>query len=470
MHFIGVGGTLIGHLALLARQAGHRVSGSDQNIYPPMSDILAEHRIDVCSQSNLASLRPTPDLFILGNAGLARGHPAVEYLLRENLPFLSGAEWLKDFVLAGRWVMAIAGTHGKTTTASMLAWILENAGLKAGFVIGGVPRDFEASARLSPNCPFFVVEADEYDTSYFDRRAKFLHYHPRTLVIGNVEYDHADIYPNLDAIMQQFHLLLRTLPDNGRVIVPAGDDTIREILDRGLWTPAVWLGRHKTKGQGQHPLWRGETTATGFDLYLDDRPLGNVHWSLQGEHNTANALAAIAAADHAGVPAEAAIEALSSFAGVKRRLEEVGRWGALILYDDFAHHPTAIACTLESLRSRFPNDRIVALIEPSSHTMKRGDLLNRLADCTSSADLAIWQNQQDLQWSIDSLAEESSGRIEANTDLNQLVERVAGWTKEESTVHVVCMSNHAFGGIIDRITKRCEAITGRHAADFEAAR
>lgn len=453
LHFIGVGGTLIGHLAVLAKQAGHRVSGSDQNIYPPMSEVLLQHQIQTREDWCLAQINPKVDLFILGNAGLARGHPAVEHLLTNNIKFLSGAQWLREFVLVNRWVLAVSGTHGKTSTSTMLAWILEHAGLHPGFMIGGIPKDFDTSARLSSKSPFFVVEADEYDTSYFDRQAKFLHYWPRTLIINNIEYDHADIYPDLAAIQQQFHLLLRTVPSSGQVIVPAQDNALNEVLEKGLWAPIERFSSQRLS----NPYWQAEATHDGFCLYHHEKYLGQIHWPLQGEHNIANALAAIVAANHAGVTAKIAIEALSNFSGVKRRLENIGHWGQLTLYDDFAHHPTAIATTLEGLRTRFPKDRIIALIEPGSHTMARGDLADRFTDCTKAADLAIWQKSPRLAWSPEALANSAPDRIEVNDDLKALAQRAAKWIKSDRPVRLICMSNQSFGGLVQQIAERCTA-------------
>lgn len=458
LHFVGVGGTLMGHLAVLAKQAGHRVSGSDKEIYPPMDQVLVQHDIPVIHDWDLAALKPEVDLFVLGNAGLARGHRAVEYILDKGVRFVSGAQWLGESVLAGRWVVAVAGTHGKTTTTTMLAWILEQAGHNPGFMIGGVPENFSTSARLGEG-PCFVVEADEYDTSYFDRQAKFLHYRPRTLIIGNLEYDHADIYPDLASIQKQFHLLLRAVPGTGLVILPERDDALEEVVTRGIWSPVerLYMGRRQLSSGEAGVLWQAEEMKDGFDLYLNDQSLGRVCWQLQGTHNVANALAAIAAARHVGVSPMVAAEALCSFAGVKRRLEQIGNWGHLVLYDDFAHHPTAIQQTLNGLKVRFAEDRIVAFIAPDSHTMKRGDLSARFADCTSAADLAVWYRHPDLQWSTEELVAKAPGRIEIADSLAALTERAVRWVKAEAnqTVRLVCMSNQSFGGLVQQISKSC---------------
>lgn len=454
LHFIGAGGTLMGHLALLAQQAGHRVTGSDKAVYPPMSQVLAEHGIPVITDWDLASLKPSVDLFVLGNAGLGRGHPAVEYLLSEERKFVSGAQWLGESILADRWVLAVAGTHGKTTSAAMLAWILEVAGYQPGFVIGGVPNNFDSSARLGGG-RFFVVEADEYDTSYFDHQAKFLHYRARTLIIGNLEYDHADIYPDLAAIQEQFHLLLRTVPANGMVIAPANNASLDAVIERGLWSPierfAITDEGDKTSAAG----WRGEATADGFTLYRNATSIGRVQWQFQGKHNIANALAATAAACHIGVSPNIAVRALGSFSGVKRRLEQIGHWGNLWLYDDFAHHPTAIECTLKAMREQFPQARIIAFIDPSSHTMSRGDLSERFAGCTSAADLAVWCCSDNVQWQTAALAERAPSRIRINNDPTELIAEASGWVQSERAVHLVCMSNRSFGGLVRQIADAC---------------
>ncbi len=449
----------MGHLAILAQELGHQVSGSDQNVYPPMSDILAMHDVQVREDWDLAALPARPDLVVLGNAGMKRGHDAVEYILEQDLPFTSGAQWLGEVVLRDRWVLAVAGTHGKTTTASMLAWILDQAGLTPGFLIGGVPHDFEHSARLGRS-PFFVVEADEYDTSYFDRRAKFLHYHPRTLIISNIEYDHADIFPDLAAIAEQFHLLLRRLPSNG-LLLAGGSENIANVLRHGCWTPLEYICAAATGRKSlDAPVWHARGWVGGFDVLLDGRFLGTVSWSLQGEHNQANALAALAAARHVGVDPTIGIAALCRFSGVKRRLEKLGHWGQLTLYDDFAHHPTAIAATLSGLRQTVGSARIVALIDPASHTMKRGDLLAQMATCTAQAEQVVWVHNPDQQWCPQDLLRQAGKGVECSANLDALIARVAALRFGALPTHVVCMSNGSFHGLRERILAACEQTNG----------
>ncbi len=375
IYFLGIGGTLMGSLAQLARERGYRVSGSDHALYPPMSEQLAEADITLYEGFDPSQLNPAPDLVVIGNAGLPRGHPGVEYVLESGLPYMSGAEWLGREILPGRWVLAVAGTHGKTTTASMLAWILAEAGLAPGYLIGGVPKNFDRSARLGET-PFFVVEADEYDTSYFDRRSKFVHYRPRTLVINNLEFDHADIFPDLAAIQAQFHQLMRTVPGGGLVIAPADSEGANEMLDQGCWTPIERVGqrqlRRRPHDRDNGVYWHAddiEHDQSAFDVWLGDRRIGRIKWSLQGDHNIQNALGALAAARHAGVAPEIALEAFASFAGVRRRMDVIADVRGTVVYDDFAHHPTAIRATLQGLRRRVGNEEIIAVIEPRTHTM-----------------------------------------------------------------------------------------------------
>lgn len=443
----------MGHLALLAQQSGIKVSGSDSKIYTPMDAVLKAHNIQMIEGWDLAGLKPQPDLFVLGNTGLKRGHPAVEYLLKNNLRFMSGAQWLGQEVLTDRWVLAVAGTHGKTTTTAMLAWILHQAGCAPGFLVGGVMQNMKSSASLGEQ-PFFVLEADEYDTSCFDRRAKFLHYRPRTLIIGNLEYDHADIYPDLAAIQQQFQWLLRLLPENGLLITPAEAAAIEAVIDRGLWSPRAFMGIRGVRTKTA-PLWQVETDQKGFTVYLDDKPASQVRWCLRGKYNALNGLAAIIAAHHAGVAVETAANALCSFRGVKRRLEQIGRWGQLTLYDDFAHHPTAISSVLETLRADFPDDRIIAFIDPGSHTMARGDLASRFADSTQSADLAVWYQNDKIQWSTEALVAEAPRRIEATKDLPALAKRACRWMQSDRPVHLVCMSNQSSEHLTGQIAQLC---------------
>ena len=455
IYFLGIGGTLMGSLALLARESGSRVSGSDKAMYPPMSDQLAAADITVYEGFDPAQLEPTPDLVVIGNAQLPRGHPGVEYVLEKGLPYTSGAEWLGRQILNGRWVLAVSGTHGKTTTASMLAHILDRAGLDPGFLIGGVPKDFGISARLG-STPFFVVEADEYDTSYFDRRSKFVHYRPRTLIINNLEYDHADIFPDLAAIQTQFHHLLRTVPAGGLIVAPEHDEAVDHVLRMGCWTPVARVrGSQRARkvakvAMDNGELWRAkQVSADGskFLPQLNDTVLGEVSWTQLGLHNVANGLNAIAAARHAGVAPAIAIEALRSFQGVTRRLELIAEVGPVRVYDDFAHHPTAIRTTLQGLRNRFPGDEIVAVIEPRSHTMSLGTLRDELSTCCAAADGVYWFRGENIKWDLTEVVHASVVKAAMDDDLEHLARTLAALPPPKHRRHIVIMSNGSFGGL-----------------------
>lgn len=458
IYFLGIGGTLMGSLAQLAREMGCRVSGSDKALYPPMSDQLAAADIEVFEGFDPAQLEPAPDLVVVGNAGLPRGHPGVEYVLERGLRYTSGAEWLGRHVLPERWVLAASGTHGKTTTASMLAWILEDAGLAPGYLIGGVPKNFQRSARLGES-PFFVVEADEYDTSYFDRRSKFVHYRPRTLIINNLEHDHADIFPDLAAIQTQFHHLLRTVPGGGLVVAPTDDEAVNEVLARGCWTPIERFGDRQMRAQ---PLdldsglrWHADYAArdgSTFDVYLDDAAVGRVSWSLLGEHNVNNALAAVAAARHAGVPPETAVSALGRFEGVARRLDLIAEVGQVRVYDDFAHHPTAIRSTLQGLRRRVGNEEIVAVVEPRSHTMSLGTLRHDLTTCCAPADQVFWFRGDNIKWDLSEVVHHCVVPAQQFDDLDRLIDALAALPPKRR--HIVIMSNGSFGGIYQKLPPR----------------
>ncbi|MEE9254470.1 MAG: UDP-N-acetylmuramate:L-alanyl-gamma-D-glutamyl-meso-diaminopimelate ligase, partial [Pseudomonadales bacterium] len=457
IHFLGIGGTLMGNLALLAQEAGHEVSGSDDALYPPMSDVLENAGIEAEVGWDPESMREQPDLVVIGNAGLPRGNPAVEYVLDEGIPYTSGAQFLGDNILVGRWVIAVAGTHGKTTSTSMVVWILESAGCKPGFLIGGVSKNLDTSARLGKS-GFFVVEADEYDTSYFDRRSKFVHYRPRTLIVNNLEYDHADIFPDLAAIQTQFHHLLRAVPSNGLVVAPQSDDHVHAVLRQGCWTPIERFANTDTPrvrglplGQDNGHLWMARNISTDeseFDVCLDDQVQGHVRWSLMGRHNITNALGAIAAARHAGVPPATAIEALSAFQGAKRRLEFLADVRGVCVYDDFAHHPTAIRATLQALRNRVGGDEIIAIIEPRSHTMRLGTLRNELVTCCAAADSAIWYRPENLNWDITDISRRSVVPATVEQNLERLIRRIATQPPPiHGKRHIVIMSNGSFGGI-----------------------
>jgi UDP-N-acetylmuramate: L-alanyl-gamma-D-glutamyl-meso-diaminopimelate ligase len=451
IHILGICGTFMGGIALLARELGVRVSGSDAGVYPPMSTQLEEQGIALHEGYEPEQLSPAPDQVVIGNA-LSRGNPAVEQVLNERLAYTSGPQWLAEHVLADRWVLAVAGTHGKTSTASLLAWILEYAGLSPGFLIGGIPANFGVSARLG-NAPFFVVEADEYDTAFFDKRSKFVHYRPRTLVLNNIEFDHADIFPDLAAIKRQFHHLVRTVPGNGLIIENADDTNLTEVLAMGCWTP-----REAVSLRGQDAAWqlrRQSADGSRFDVLLDSEPGGTVNWQQIGEHNMHNALAAIAAARHAGVPVSTAIEALAEFRGVKRRMEVRGRINGVTVYDDFAHHPTAIATTLQGLRNRVGSARILLVLEPRSNTMRMGVHSGTLAASMQGAD-RIWMHESgDLVWSLRDVAQASGVPASVSGSVSGIIDEIVGETR--SGDHILIMSNGGFGGIHEKLLSRLQA-------------
>ena len=447
LHILGIAGTFMGGLAQLARAAGHRVTGADRQVYPPMSTQLEAAGIAYRQDWDPAQLEPAPDVVVVGNV-MRRGLPIVEALLEAGIPYTSGPQWLAEHVLAGRHVLAVAGTHGKTTTASMLAWILEVAGLAPGFLIGGVPRNFGRSAR--PGRPeYFVIEADEYDTAFFDKRAKFVHYRPRTLVINNLEYDHADIYPDLAAIQRQFHHLVRTVPGGGRILAPAGDAAVAEVLAMGCWTPVQTLGE---AGQGGDWFWRA-LAADGSRLAIGHggEVLGELEWDLLGAHNAANALAAVAAAHQVGVPVPTALEALRHFRGVKRRLELRGEVGGVRVYDDFAHHPTAIATTVTALRRHVGADaRILVAFEPRSNTMRMGVHRDSLAAAFRGADALFALVPAGLDWDLAAL--DFPLPVALHEAVPALAEALAGQARPGD--HILVMSNGGFGGLHERLLDR----------------
>jgi len=430
----------MGGLAILAKQLGHEVTGSDQNVYPPMSVQLAEQGIRLMAGYKAENLMPRPDQVIIGNA-LSRGNPEVEAVLDSGLAYLSGPQWLAEQVLQGRWVLAVAGTHGKTTTSSMLAWILEHQGFKPGFLIGGVPLNFGVSARLGES-DFFVIEADEYDSAFFDKRSKFVHYRPRTAILNNLEYDHADIFPDLDAIKTQFHHLVRIVPGSGLIIHPAQDDNISDVIAKGCWTPTV-----QTSINGQAKWDAGLANADGgrFAVFLDGQAQGEVSWPLTGLHNVANALSAIAAAHHVGIVGADAVAALARFKSVKRRMEVIAKANGITVYDDFAHHPTAIQTTLDGLRKQLGEDgRIIAVVEPRSNTMRLGVHSQSLADSLGNADLAILYQPPGLGWDLARLSL-LADNIEIIADLDAIVSKLASMATAGD--HIVLMSNGSFGGL-----------------------
>jgi UDP-N-acetylmuramate: L-alanyl-gamma-D-glutamyl-meso-diaminopimelate ligase len=438
IHILGICGTFMGGLAALAREAGHRVTGCDANVYPPMSDQLRALGIELIEGYDAGQLQLRPDLFVVGNV-VTRGNPLIEAVLDAGAAYASGPQWLADHVLQGRHVLAVAGTHGKTTTTAMLAWMLEHAGLQPGFLVGGVPGNFGVSARLGTGrC--FVIEADEYDTAFFDKRSKFVHYRPRTAVLNNLEFDHADIFADLAAIETQFHHLVRTVPAAGRLVVNARDEALQRVLERGCWSEVQRFGARKEESGALRA--RGEPHA--FDVLRGSLKIGRVDWSLLGEHNQLNALAAIGAAEHAGVAPDVAAQALSTFENVRRRLELRGEAGGVKVYDDFAHHPTAIRTTVNGLRRRVGLERILAVFEPRSNTMKLGTMRAQLPWALEEADLSFCHSGG-LAWNArDALAPMGPQAVVADT-IDKLVDAVVAAARHGD--HVLCMSNGGFGGV-----------------------
>jgi UDP-N-acetylmuramate: L-alanyl-gamma-D-glutamyl-meso-diaminopimelate ligase len=438
IHILGICGTFMGGLAALAREAGHRVTGCDANVYPPMSEQLRALGIELIEGWDAGQVALAPDMYVVGNV-VTRGNALMEAVLDAGAPYTSGPQWLADHVLPGRHVLAVAGTHGKTTTTSMLAWILEACGRAPGFLVGGVPMNFGVSARLGTGKPF-VIEADEYDTAFFDKRSKFVHYRPRTAILNNLEFDHADIFDDLAAIERQFHHLVRTVPGQGLIVANARDEALQRVLAQGCWSPVARFGARKEEPGALRA--RGEPHA--FDVLRGSLKIGRVEWALLGEHNQLNALAAIAAAEHVGVaPAEAA-KALGSFENVRRRLELRGQARGIKVYDDFAHHPTAIRTTVDGLRRKVGLERILAVFEPRSNTMKLGTMAAQLPWSLEEADLAFC-HAGGLQWdAVQALAPMGTKAVVAG-DIDTLVARVVAAARPGD--HVLCMSNGGFGGI-----------------------
>jgi UDP-N-acetylmuramate: L-alanyl-gamma-D-glutamyl-meso-diaminopimelate ligase len=444
LHVLGICGTFMGGLAALARAAGHRVTGCDANVYPPMSDQLRAEGIDLVEGYGADQIALAPDLWVIGNV-VTRGNPLMEAILDRGDRFVSGPQWLAEHVLQGRWVLSVAGTHGKTTTAAMLAWILEHAGLAPGFLIGGVPENFQISARLGTGAgAHFVIEADEYDTAFFDKRSKFVHYRSRTVILNNIEFDHADIFGDLAAIERQFHHFVRTVPRNGLIVANGDDPVVERVLTRDCWTPVERFGAQAA--------WQAKPLdAARFEVMRDGQRVGTVDWDLLGAHNRANALAAIAAARHAGVAPEKAAEALAAFRNVKRRMEVRGTVGGVTVYDDFAHHPTAIAATIEGLRSRVQGARILAVLEPRSNTMKLGVMKAELAPSLAGAE-RIYCYTANLGWDAAPVLAPLGARASCHDDLDALVAAIAAEARAGD--HVLVMSNGGFGGIHAKLLAR----------------
>ncbi len=455
IHILGICGTFMGGIAAIARQAGHRVTGCDANVYPPMSDQLRALGIELIEGYEAGQLALRPDLWVVGNV-VTRGNPLMEAILERRERYISGPQWLAEQVLAERWVLALAGTHGKTTCASMLAWVLDRAGLAPGFLIGGVPIGFPVSARLGEG-EHFVIEADEYDTAFFDKRSKFVHYRPRTAVLNNLEYDHADIFPDLAAIETQFHHLVRTVPRNGLIVRPADSEALDRVIARGLWSALETTG---PGGQWQARDLVERPDASEFEVCFEGRGLGRVRLAAAGEHNRANALAVVAAARHAGVEPSVAIEALSSFPGVRRRLETRGEVGGIGVIDDFAHHPTAIATTIAGLRARMGGEgRILAVLEPRSNTMKLGVMRSALAGSLADADL-VFCYAGGIDWSPAEALAPLGARASVHEDIDAMVAAIARAARAGDRILV--MSNGGFQGIHDRLldTLRAHAAAG----------
>jgi len=454
IHILGICGTFMGGIAALAKAAGYKVSGCDANVYPPMSTQLEAQGIALIEGFGADQVGLAPDVYVIGNV-VSRGNPLMEEILDRGLPYVSGPQWLAENVLQGKWALAVAGTHGKTTTSSMLAWILEDAGLAPGFLIGGVPQNFGVSARLG-GTPFFVIEADEYDTAFFDKRSKFVHYRPRTAVLNNLEFDHADIFPDLAAIETQFHHLVRTVPRQGLVVANGKEESLVRVLQRGCWTPVEKFGGAVSHNANAAAGWQAGAAGPdgSFAVSFNGEEQGTVQWELLGEHNRMNALAAIAAARHVGVPAEVACDALGRFRNVKRRMEVRGTVNGVTVYDDFAHHPTAIATTLAGLRVKVGAARILAVLEPRSNTMKLGVMKAQLPASLHDAD-HVFCYAGDLGWDAAAALAPLGGKASVIDDLGQLVDSIVAACHPGD--HVLVMSNGGFGGIHEKLLARLAA-------------
>ena len=460
IHILGICGTFMGSLALLAREMGHKVTGCDKNVYPPMSTQLQEAGVEIIEGFDAQQLALTPDLFVIGNV-VSRGNPLMEAILSAQLPYTSGPQWLSENLLRTKWVLAVAGTHGKTTTSTMLAWILEYAGYQPGFLIGGVPNNFEQSARLGDS-DFFVIEADEYDTAFFDKRSKFVHYHPNTLILNNLEYDHADIFEDLGAIQKQFHHLVRLVPREGLVIYPQREANLADVIDKGCWSAIQEIGT-------QWQLVSKNSQGTEFSFAFTGNDNGalppddffSVSWTLTGDHNIANALAAIAAARHVGVPPQVSAEALGQFRSVKRRMELIGEPRGIRLYDDFAHHPTAIEATLKGLRASIGSKMIIAIIEPRSNTMKMGVHHDTLVASAEQADQVLWFQPANLSWSLtDAVNDQPKQRV--FDSIESIINCVASLTEvveQPENVEIVVMSNGGFGGLHVKLNTALQSLS-----------
>jgi UDP-N-acetylmuramate: L-alanyl-gamma-D-glutamyl-meso-diaminopimelate ligase len=447
LHILGICGTFMAGIALLAKQKKLEVTGSDANVYPPMSTHLAENGITVFEGYDEKNFIPRPDLVIMGNA-MTRGNPCVEYVLNQNIPYISGPQWLAENVLKKFHVLAVSGTHGKTTVSSLLSWILEYAGLNPGFLIGGIAKNFNTSARLGKKSSFFVIEADEYDTAFFDKRSKFIHYHPKTLILNNLEFDHADIFPDLDAIKTQFSYLLRTVPSQGLIICPKIDKNLQNVISRGCWTPIEYTGIE----ENSEITWRTsllKADASQFVIHYKNIKQGEINWSLLGNHNAANAITSIAAAHHVGVNPKNAIEALNQFQGVKRRLEIYKKINGITLYDDFAHHPTAIASTLAGLRKQVGNKkRILVILESGTHTMRSGIHRETLGPSLQDGDM-IWLMRPKTDWGIERVVQTTPVPVFICDSAADIIKKVV--KEAQASDHIVIMSNSGFDNIHEKL-------------------
>lgn len=449
IHILGICGTFMGGVAMIARELGYKVTGSDTNVYPPMSTFLERSGIEIIPNYDVAQLQPTPDMVIIGNA-ISRGNPCVEYVLDNQLNFTSGPQWLHDNLLKNRWVLAVSGTHGKTTTTGILAWILDQAGLDAGFLIGGVAGNFGISARAG-SAPFFVIEADEYDSAFFDKRSKFVHYNPKTLIVNNIDFDHADIFDDLKSIQRQFHHVIRTMPQKGCILSAKSDKNVQDTLAMGSYSELQFIGKDNE--------WFAEpitADCTQFAVYHHGEKAGEVHWHIWGEHNMHNGLMAIAAAHHAGVTIPMACQALSTFINANRRLEVKGEVNGITVYDDFAHHPTAISATIAALRGKVGKDqRILAVLEPRSNTMKMGVHKDEIAPSLADADQVFVFQPDTIPWQVSQITEALCQPAQWATSIDELVEQVTQVAQPND--HILVMSNGAFGGIhqklLDRLAK-----------------
>lgn len=450
IHILGICGTFMGGVAMIARELGYKVTGSDTNVYPPMSTFLETHGIEIIPNYDVAQLQPAPDLVVIGNA-MSRGNPCVEYVLNNQLNYTSGPQWLHDHLLKDRWVLAVSGTHGKTTTTGMLVWILDQNGIDTGFLIGGVAGNFGISARAGTS-KFFAIEADEYDSAFFDKRSKFVHYNPKTLIINNIDFDHADIFDDLKAIQRQFHHLVRTIPQNGCILSAKADQNVQDTLKLGTYSELQFIGKENE--------WHAEPISVDcshFAVFHKQQKMGEVKWNLVGNHNMHNGLMAIAAAHHAGVEVAGACQALNSFINANRRLEVKGEVNGVTVYDDFAHHPTAISATIDALRGKIgTNQRILAVLEPRSNTMKMGVHKDEIAPSLADADQVFVYQPDTIPWNVSVITEALSQPAKWSANLDELVDWVVAEAKP--TDHILVMSNGAFGGIHGKLLAKLAKI------------